>query len=629
MRIILNCQILILFLAAPLPIKAQIDSENPSREDLEAFIDTWMAGKMATHHIPGAVLVMVKDGDFLLARGFGVADLETQLPMDARKTILRVASNSKLFTTTAVMQASEMGQVDLKTDIRAYIEPDLLRAYPTPVNLHQLLTHSAGIGDKFFGQTVAKSEDLIPLQTYLEQELARSLAQPGYFINYSNHGISLAAHAVENVSGLNFEVYCQKNIFTPLGMDNSTFIPSEELMGKAATGYKYILGQHRILPVRHWRPYPASSLVTTGHDMGRFMIAHLENGTLNLAGETSSEIFSEESAKIMHRRQFTMHPRVPGMAYGFWEREMNGKRLLWHSGHMPGHRTGLFLIKSERLGIFLNSNTEFRLFDLFIDDFLDRFYPPPSLELVDSAGGQNLNRYTGAYRHNWYPRRTIGKIVAFHGLQGQQLNVKPAADGQSLLIGGKKFVWMVKNLFREADGDQYAAFWESTRGNPVILYQGGMLTYHRLRWYHRIELHRVLSVLLSAVFIVCLILWIRANKKDGFQSLSRKSLASLQVARISAGLTCVLYLVFLLAMAALLSNGAYKMAQEIQLPLKIALALPLLTGASSAVLFCTLFVSWNLASLSRKEKFLYTAILLNSLAALAFLNYWKLLGYRF
>ena len=629
MRLLLTSQIGIFFLIGSLSAGAQLDVANPIREELEAFADAWMAEKLAVSHIPGAVLVVVIDGSFLLAKGFGLADLESQIPMDPEKTILRVASNSKLFTATAVMQVHEKELVDLKTDIRAYIEPALMRSYPTPVNLHQLLTHSAGIGDKLFGQTVAMAEDLLPLEAYLEQELARPLAPPGYFINYSNHGISLAAHVVENVSGLNFEEYCRKNIFAPLGMENSTFIPSEQLMGRAATGYKYLLGGYRILPLRHWRPYPSSSLVTTGYDMGRFMIAHLENGSLNLTGEPPGKIFSAATAKIMHRRQFTMHPRVPGMAYGFWEMEANGKRLLWHSGHMPGHRTGLFLIKSEGLGIFLNSNTEFRLFDLFIDDFLDQFYPAPPVDRAHTPSSENLNRYAGAYRHNWHPRRTIGKIVAFHGIQGQQLNVKPSADGNSLLIDGKMYDWTVKNLFREVGGDQIAAFWETTSGRPVILYQGGMLTYYRLRWYQRIEFHRVLSVLLTINFIVCLFIWVRAHKRDGFHFFNGKFPPPWQIAAMSAGLTCVLYLVFVLSILVLLSAGAYKMVQEIQLPLKVILTLPLFSCASSAILFCSLFASWNLDSLSRKEKILYTVILLNSLAALGFLSYWKLLGYRF
>ncbi len=629
MRFILPFKILILLFFADISTRAQAAGEMPSREELEAFADAWMAEKLAAYHIPGAVLVVVNDGSFLLAKGFGLADLESQIPMHPGKTILRVASNSKLFTATAVMQVHEEGLVDLKTDIRAYIEPGLMRAYPTPVNLHQLLTHSAGIGDKFFGQTVAKADDLLPLETYLEQELARPLAPPGYFINYSNHGISLAAQVVESVSGLNFEEYCRNNIFTPLGMENSAFIPSQQLMGKAATGYQYMFTGYRILPLRHWQPYPSSSLVTTGYDMGRFIIAQLNNGTLNLTGEAPANIFSASTAKIMHRRQFTMHPRVPGMAYGFWEREANGKRLLWHSGHMPGHRTGLFLMKSERLGIFLHSNSEFCLFDLFIDDFLDRFYPAPTIDRIHAPRSENLSRYAGAYRHNWHPRRTIGKIVAYHGIQGQQLNVKLSADGNSLIIDGKKYDWTLKNLFKEAEGDQIAAFWENTSGRPVILYQGGMLTYYRLRWYQRIEFHRVLSVLLSINFIICLFFWFRAGKWDGFHLLNGKIPPPGQIASISAGLTCALYLVFVISILALLSAGAYKMVQEIRWPLKVILALPVLSCASSAVLFCSLFASWNLSAMSKKDKILYTVILLNSLAALWFLNHWKLLGYRF
>ncbi len=619
---------LILTLTANIPICGEIGGGITTREEFEKFAESWMEEKLPANHIPGAVLVIVKDGAPLFAKGYGVAELESQRPMDPDKTVLRVASISKLFTATAVMQALEKDLVDMNTDIRTYIEPDLMSYYPTPVNLHQLLTHSAGVGDKFVGQTFKNAHDLLQHRVYLEEQLAKPLAPPGYIVNYSNHGISLAAHVVERVTGLNFEEYCRNNIFGPLEMADSTFIPSDDLMGDAATGYKHIFGGYRVLPLRHWRPYPASSLVTTGSDIGRFMMAHLNDGSLQSPGADLAEIFSEKTAKIMHRRQFTMHPRISGMAYGFWERVENGQRLLWHSGHMPGHRTGLFLIPSEKLGIFIYNNTEFRLFDQFIEDFLDQFYPAEAKNPILNRGSDDLSRYAGAYRHNWYPRRTFGKIVAFHGIQGQQLNVKPSRHNRSLLIDGKEYQRVVANLFKSDDDDKYAAFWETPEGKPVMLYQGGMLTYHRLRWYQRVEIHYVLSILGSLTFVISFCAWIRMIRKTGI-SINRNAASSIGVVRLSAGLICVFYFTFLIGFAVLVSAGAYEMIQEIHLSLKIMLAMPLLACAASAVLFITLPVTWNIPQLSSNEKVLYSVILVNSLVVAWILNYWNLLGYRF
>ncbi len=628
MRYLLLINFLIMPYSSGVPTRAQIADGITLGEELQVFSDAWMEEKMTKHHIPGSVLVVVKDGLPLFSKGYGTADLETIVPMDPDKTILRVASISKLVTATAVMQVFERGLVDLQTDIRTYIEPDLMRAYPSSVNLHQLLTHSAGVGDKFFGQTVKKAKDLLPLEAYLREELTKPLAPPGFFVNYSSHGISLAAHVVEKVTGLNFEEYCQQNIFGPLGMDKSTFVPSDALMKNACTCYKYIFGGYRILPMRHWRHYPASTLTTTGNEMGRFMITHLEKGTLQLPGEAGKRIFSTETTQIMHRRQFTMHPRMPGMAYGFWERRENGWRLLWHSGHMPGHRTGLFLMPSERLGLFLFSNTEFRLFDLFIEDFFDRFYPSPKSQPILAGAKEDLNRYAGAYRHTWYPRRTIGKITAFHGGPGQQLNVKPTNAGKMLLIGDKPYEPVVKNLFRLAGSDEYTAFWETTAGNPLVLYQGGMFAYHRLRWFQRVEFHYMLSALVSLIFLVSFSIWAFSIKKSGLRR-QREEPWCVPTARLSAGLVCAFYLAFFVGLPAVVSTGAYKMVQEIQLSLKILLAAPLLGCASSAVLFCALSVAWNFPQMKKKDKILYTIILLNSLAAAWFLNHWNLLGYRF
>src|SRR5262245_45495174 len=87
---------------------------------LDAFADSLMSAELAKHHVPGAVLVVVRDGQVALARGYGQADLENHVPVDPERTIFRIASVSKVVTATAAMQLVQEGKLELHTDVNEY-----------------------------------------------------------------------------------------------------------------------------------------------------------------------------------------------------------------------------------------------------------------------------------------------------------------------------------------------------------------------------------------------------------------------------------------------------------------------------------------------------------------------------
>lgn len=125
--------------AAPLP------SGLGDRRELEAFFDGLRSGLMADRHVPGAVVLVVRDGAVFLSKGYGVADFTTGRAIDPETTRFRVGSISKLFTATAVMQLVEQGMLDLNADVNRYLEgsriPD---AFGKPVTLSSLQSHTGG-----------------------------------------------------------------------------------------------------------------------------------------------------------------------------------------------------------------------------------------------------------------------------------------------------------------------------------------------------------------------------------------------------------------------------------------------------------------------------------------------------
>jgi CubicO group peptidase (beta-lactamase class C family) len=174
-------------------------------DELEAFLAGLLPALMESYHVPGAIFVMVKEGEIFFARGYGYADLETRRPVDPETTIFRVASVSKLFTATAAMQLVEQGKLDLHADVNRYLTKlQIESAYGEPVTLHHLLTHTAGFDDRFLRTGLTIGSPLPPLGQYLAERMPPRVMPPGKLISYSNHGLALVGHLVEVASGESF-----------------------------------------------------------------------------------------------------------------------------------------------------------------------------------------------------------------------------------------------------------------------------------------------------------------------------------------------------------------------------------------------------------------------------------------
>ncbi len=90
--------------------------------EVETFFDQEMASQLRDYHIPGAVIVVVRNNEILFSKGYGYADLQHQTPITADKTLFRIGSVTKLFTATAVMQLVERGKLDMNADVNIYLK---------------------------------------------------------------------------------------------------------------------------------------------------------------------------------------------------------------------------------------------------------------------------------------------------------------------------------------------------------------------------------------------------------------------------------------------------------------------------------------------------------------------------
>ncbi len=360
---------------AATPPDEPVADEPPAltEADVAAWLDGYVPYAIATADVVGAVVTVVKDGRILANRGYGFADIAERRPVNPDDTMFRVASISKLFTWTAVMQLVESGQLDLDTDVEAYLDFDLGTPRGT-VTLRHIMTHTAG-----FEETLKDSFNLdqnLPadlLRVYLTTRSPEQIHRPGETPAYSNYATALAGYIVERVSGEPFETYVENRIFRPLGMTRSTFrqpVP-DDLRGHLATGYETLSdGRPQAFEVLY--DTPAGALSTSGADMGRFMIAHLEEGEGLMRPDTA------------HRMQRTIDrhfPVVDSMALGFYEMNHNGLRIIGHGGDILFFHSDLFLIPERGVGVFVSMNSggdgaaSFWIRDHLARAFVDRYFP--------------------------------------------------------------------------------------------------------------------------------------------------------------------------------------------------------------------------------------------------------------
>ncbi|MEW5786126.1 MAG: serine hydrolase domain-containing protein [Bacillota bacterium] len=315
------------------------------------------------------------------------------------------------------------------------------------------MAHTPGFEDKGQGLFMLTAGEMSSLDGYLKANIPARVFPPGELAAYSNYGTALAGYIVERISGILFAEYVEQYIFTPLGMAHSTFrqpLPAA-LAVDMSGGYNYTGGAFQPGGFEFVQAYPAGSLSSTAADMARFMIAHLQDGRYN---ETS--ILEADTARLMHRQHFTHDPRLLGMAHGFFESTVNGRRIISHGGDTFLFHSGLFLLPDEGTGVFVsyNSTAGAAAGAALLEVFMDRYFPAPAPAAPEPLADhrERAQIYRGEYHLSRANFTTVEKLMAL--LQAVRVSVN--ADGELLisLMGDiKRFVEIEPGLLRSLDSD--------------------------------------------------------------------------------------------------------------------------------------------------------------------------------
>lgn len=622
-------------------------AKNAQDNNLEAFFDNTVNSKLEKYHIPNATVAVVKDGEIVYKKGFGLADIENNIPVDADTTLFRIGSTSKLITWTAVMQLVEAGKLDLNTDINTYLdfeippqlEKPLRNTTAKPITMTDLMTHTPGFED-YPGMLFRLSKDeLLPLNDYIKNYLPARIFPAGEVAAYSNYGTALAGYIVERVSGLPFSEYVEKNIFTPLNMNKSTYRqpPALDSPVRIAKPYRFVNGSYTEASFEYIMLEPAGSMSSTASDMANFMLAHLSGGAYN-----GGRILKEETLKEMHKQHFTYDSTLGGMTLGFMHGVFNDKNVLFHGGSTMLYNTGLYLAPEVNTGIFIScSGGNHLLHSEVFQEFMD-FYYPIKAQIKGAPGEGNKGRakeFTGEYQMNRRSVTTDDKIAGI--LAGGIINVDVDEDGYLLVTNGgetNKFIEIEPGVYQnlregrtqDAFGPFHKIIFKTDPFGRIMLTTDGPMTYSKAPFYSTMSFTALAAIIIILIVLGSLIYWIISMIASWFKRGKNKSSG---LAAIASWIGICASITILILIANLFSSPVdpvYQLPPDAYMPVKgnpLLDFIPILMWIFSCLLVASTFVAWWKGFWGRIARAHYSIFTLAVLGLMWMLNYWNIFSF--
>lgn len=445
---------------------------------LEAFFDARLAESMERNHVPGAVLTVVHEGEVVLLKGYGHADVESGIPVDPEGTVFYTGSVGKVVTTTGVMQLVEDGTVDLDSDVTEYVDVGIPATYDDPITLRHLGTHTSGFAYETQGILTYDPADVPTLETFVKTELPTRVRAPGTASAYDNHGLTLMGYVIEQQSGRTYETYIEDELFVPLGMADSTVaVPvPDRLASNVATGYHYENGEFVVADPIYARVAPAGSFATTGADMAQFLRANLDRGCVETAC-----VLDAESVEEMHATQFRGHPEINGMAFGFEEYDRNGQRVLGKGGDTTVFSADLWVMPDREFGVFLAFNApggglvRGEVYGAFMDEYFpdDRTVPTTVLPGFEDRAAT----IAGAYQVSRVSQTDHTKVLGL--LETVRVDVvDEGVISLSVPNGVKEYVEVDHYVFEDRAGSGNRIAFVVDESGTVRLFSDGFVTDH-------------------------------------------------------------------------------------------------------------------------------------------------------
>jgi CubicO group peptidase (beta-lactamase class C family) len=389
--------------------------------------------------------------------------------------VYRAGSVSKTFTGLAIMKLYEEGIIDLDAPITDYL-PDfsMKTRFPDsdPITIRSIMSHRSGLADpenRFLGEYTG----LEPFERISLGEIVDSLeddyvAYPvGYRFNYSTSGFALLGRIIEVMTGHEYSDYMQENVFTPLGMNDSSFFSSSVEEGKMATGYYCYNNITLALPIYDYSNLGGAGLYSTLNDMTKYLKFLLREGAVN-----GNQLIKQETLEMMYADTYS-RPRDPmavGLTWGLFPLS-SGHIFVAHGGSILGFETFMGFFPEEKLGFIIMVNVmdaiPMPLGTTILELMLESKYGiKPLKENTPEAvhvDRETLEQYTGKY--------SFGSIIEIRLLNNNTLQLieQSGIKANLIPITEKKFRLSLPPLLEKIIGQGTLEFFVGDEDEEDVL----------------------------------------------------------------------------------------------------------------------------------------------------------------
>ena len=313
-----------------------------AQDGISTKVDDYIRAEMKTQQIPGVSLVVIKNGEIVLAKGYGLANVEYQVPVKP-ETIFQSGSMGKQFTATAVMMLVEAGKLSLDDTLIKFF-PDGPEAWRN-ITVRHLLTHTSGMGDY--------PQDFDLRRDYTEDEMLQRIKavplafQPGEKWSYSNLGYVTLGVLIHKVSGQFYGDFLQEHVFKPLGMSTARVISEADIVPNRAAGYRLVNGE---LKNQNW----VSPTLNTTADGALYL-------TVYDMAKWDAALYTEKLLKRSSLEQMWTPVKLNDgktRPYGFgWALgELRGHRIVEHGGSWQGFKSQISRYVDDKLTVVVFAN---------------------------------------------------------------------------------------------------------------------------------------------------------------------------------------------------------------------------------------------------------------------------------
>jgi len=394
-----------------------LNAQNKTPSFISDSLDAYIEKALEDWQIPGVAVLVVKDGQVVVQKGFGYLEMGKPQQVD-ENTLFMIASNTKAFTGTSIAILEHEDKCSFNDPVQKYL-PDFTMKDPwvaQHLTLTDALSHRIGMetfqGDFMYWESDLSSEEVIEKFGKLEPKYDFR-AQWGY----CNAGFLIAGECLEKITGSSWEQFMHDRIIDPLEMNN-TLVMTAEVPGAANMASAHTLVDGKLEVIAHCQIdniAPAASISSSVSDMSHWITALLDSGRYNgkqvipwqaIRNTQYPRSFSRKARHPFNAAHYTLY----GLGWGLGDYE--GREIVSHTGGVDGFVTSVTLLPEENLGVVVLTNTD-----------MNGFYQALKWEIIDTYLDLPYRNYSQAYLKRYLPafQRELDRVNSWRDSVAMQL----------------------------------------------------------------------------------------------------------------------------------------------------------------------------------------------------------------